>query len=243
MANKAKKTQKGNFGETFEKLINEKTLHTFTEEVLETNEFGYYMNSIQRLEIIELYDSIVDDVTQEYIQNNPKVKKISEKAKQNIRSLVTHMIFEIFDESLYNEDYDWNLTSNLLLNNYFFNEENVVAAVSASISKCGKEIESEVFRPTISAEKAYDKTHKLIGTTEWDNVIVPSQVKYGISKAKAHLELYMWDEFIKSEYNTYKLMGYTDEDITDILNSEDTIIGFCGWCEGYAKGVEEAKNK
>jgi len=239
----AKKTQKGNFQETFEKLINDKTLPKFTEEVFGTNEFGYYMNSIQRLEIIELYDDIVDDVIKEYIENNPKVKKISEKAKQNIRSLATHILFEVFDNALYDEESDWNLTAHLLLNNYFFNEENVVAGVSASISKYGKEIESEVFKPTISAEKAFNKTHKLIGTTEWDNIIVPSEVKYGISRAKNHLELYMWDEFIKSEYNTYKLMGYTDEDIIDILNSKDTIIGFCAWCEGYAEGVQEEENK
>ena len=241
MANKAKKTQKGNFQQTFEKLINEKTLHTFTEEVLETNEFGYYMNSIQRLEIIELYDSMVDDVIQEYIQNNPKVKKISEKAKQSIRSLATHMIFEIFDESLYNEDYDWNLTSNLLLNNYFFNEENVVAAVSASISKCGKEIDSEVFRPKIDFEKAYDKMLKWYEKPEAKDYQVPQEVKFRIGMVKQHLDVYMWEEFLKQEYYALKLTGMEDANIIELFNSERMIFKFCSWCSGYIENVDESE--
>jgi hypothetical protein len=242
MANKAKKTQKGNFGATFENLINAKTLHTFTEEVLETNEFGYYMNSIQRLEIIELYDSIVDDVIEEYIQNNPKVKKITDKAKQNIRSLATHMVFEIFDNSLYNEEYDWYETSNLLLNNYFFNEENVVAAVSASISKYGKEIDSEVFKPTMTAEQASKKLRKIISNDEFNQLDFPIEIKYNCSSDKVRLDS-LWDEYLKSEYYVYHIMGFDDEFIIDNIATNSDVEGFSAWLEGYFEGVNEAKGK
>lgn len=242
MAKKAKNTAKqGNFQITFEKLNEERRLREVTSEITQTNEFGYFMNSIQRLELVELYDEIVDDIRLQYLNANPKVKKVSDEAKLNIESLARHTIFELLDTALYDREHGWNMTAELLLNNYFFTEEKVVAAVSAAFIEYGKEIETEVFRPKMSYDVASSKTHKLIGTNEWDKIIVPSEVKFGIANIKSHLEIYLWDEYIKSEYHTFKLAGHSDEEIIDILNNEQSIIGFCAWCEGYREGVEQAK--
>lgn len=241
MAKNAKNTKKvGNFQITFEKLNEEGRLYDVTSETIETNEFGYFMNSIQRLELVELYDEIVDDIRSEYLKANPKVKKVSDEAKLNIKSLARHMVFQILDSALYDTKHDWNLTADLLLNNYFFTEEKVVSAVSFAFEQCGNQIETEVFKPKMEWNKAYDKMLKWYAKPESNDFQVPQQVKYKLAKVKQHIDTYMWEEFLKQEYYTAKLMGLEDDGIIDLLHNPELITDFCDWCKGYAEGIEEA---
>jgi hypothetical protein len=49
----------------------------------------------------------------------------------------------------------------------------------------------------------------------------------------------MWEEFLKQEYYTAKLVGLDDADIIDLFDSSELIMKFCKWCEGYEEGVNE----
>jgi hypothetical protein len=68
---------------------------------------------------------------------------------------------------------------------------------------------------------------------------VPQTIKFSVAKIKQHLDIYMWEEFLKQEYYTAKLVGLDDADIIDLFDSSELIMKFCKWCEGYEEGVNE----
>lgn len=238
---KAKKTQEVGFSNTFENLINDGTLTKTTEEVIETNGFGFYMNSVQKVELIDIYNDLATEYRNEFIEKNPKLKTLSNDITQCIRSMAVHSIFGILDTALDNEEHPLNQTAYLLLNNYFHSYEATVAGVSASISRDGNEIESDIFKLKLNMnwDKAYNKMLKWYVKPEATDYQVPQTIKFSVAKIKQHLDIYMWEEFLKQEYYTAKLVGLDDADIIDLFDSSELIMKFCKWCEGYEEGVNE----
>lgn len=227
------------FQEAFDKLTTSGEYVKVTEEIIPTNEFGYYMNSNIKDHIIEFYNDVVDVVIDEFVKENPKVKKISKQQSQSIRSLAVYSILETLDEAIDDENHNWYDAAYLLLNNYFFTPERVSCAIAASVNKFGKEIPLTIFKPKMEWNKAYDKMLKWYVKPEATEYQVPQKLKYKLSKVKQHIDTYMWEEFLKQEYYTAKLVGLEDDSIIDLLDNPTTIMQFCDWCKGYGEGVNK----
>lgn len=235
--------KKNGMQEAFDKLTISGDYVKVIEEVIQTNEFGYYMNSNIKDFIIEFYNDMVDVVIDEFVKENPKVKKITKSQSQSIRSLAVYAILEHLDEAIEDENHGCYDAAYLLLNNYFFTPERVSCAIAASVNKFGKEIELTIFKPKMEWEKAYDKMLKWYVKPEATEFQVPQEVKYKLAKVKQHIDTYMWEEFLKQEYYTAKLTGLEDNGIIEILDNPDTIMQFAAWCKGYAEGVNEHEEK
>jgi len=226
--------EEGRVADVMFKIVNEDVFKFF----FDSNHLQYYS---------DMFVDAVEAIKEDFLNNKGKnKKKLTKSDITAINSMGIHFVFQMFDDLNRGDERIQQLKD--VCEKYFFdNKELMVAGIAFALNQLkGNDDLYEIqkpFTPTMSLDKAHKKNLKMMETDEWDNIIVPADVKFAIGKVKAHLDLYMWDEFIKAQYNTFKLMGLTNEQIIDELDCDTTIIGFCAYCEGYAEGIEEAENE
>jgi hypothetical protein len=206
--------------------------------IVNTNNFHHFLDSVNYQTYREMYVDSIEAIKEDYLDGKGKgKKKISQKAFQSIKSMAIHFTLRMLDDLDKDDERSWEIEH--IIESYFDNDK-INFSLGLGFGLMQENIENqEIFVPKMNLDKAHKKNLKTMETDEWNNIIVPADVKFAIGKVKAHLDLYMWDEFIKAEYNTLKLMGFNDEQIIEELDSENTIIAFCYWCKGYTEGVNE----
>jgi hypothetical protein len=211
-------------------------------KIVNEDVFRFFYDSKHLQCYSDMWVNAVEVVKDEFLKGKGKgKKKLSKSDISSISAMATHIVFLGFDDLERGDERIQQLKD--VCETYFYNKkELMVAGIAFAFLQLKNDDIFTIHHFPIKAalDKAHKQNLKLMGTDEWDNIIVPADVKFAIGKVKAHLDLYMWDEFIKAEYNTYKLAGYSDDDIIDVLNDSHTILAFCAYCEGYAEGAEES---
>jgi hypothetical protein len=239
--------KKNGYAICWDTIIEEGRVADVMFEIVNEDVFKFFFDSKHLQYYSDMFVDAVEAVKEDFLKGKGKnKKKLTKSDITAINSMGIHFVFQMFDDLKRGDERIQTLKD--VCEKYFFdNKEFMVAGIAFALNRLKDNDElyeiQKPFTPKMSYDKAHQKNLKMMDTDEWNQIIVPADVKYSISKSKAHLDLFMWDEFIKCEYNTFKLAGHSDEEIIDILDSPQTIIGFCAYCEGYAEGYEEAQNE
>lgn len=250
MAN-AKKTQnnetdfppmkKGGYQETFEKQMENRNL--FADEAMKFvngNEYSFFLDSIFFQKWNEVFLDLTEKIKSDFLESKGKgKKKFTKNDLNNIKSFAIHTFFMFIDE--FKKDDERLEDIKYVIDTYFGgNKLHFIIGIGLKFLQTELSDEIDRFVPKMDFDKAYDKMLKWYDKEEATNYQVPQEVKFRIGMVKQHLDVYMWEEFLKQEYYTLKLCGMEDEGIVDLFNSESMIFKFCKFCEGYAQGIKEA---
>ena len=253
MAN-AKKTQnnetdfppmkKGGYQETFDKQMENENKELFAEEVLKFvngKDYDFFLDSIYFEAWESMFLDVVESIKSDFLEEKSKNKKKFTKSElSDIKSLAIHFVFMMIDDL---KKGDERLETIKNVTNDYFDGNKLHFTLGLGFAFLQIELSDEInrFVPKMNFEKAYDKMLKWYVKPEATDYQVPQEVKFRIGMVKQHIDVYMWEEFLKQEYYALKLTGMEDASIIDMFNSEAMIFKFCKWCSGYVENVDESE--